>query len=105
MPINIDEKDDHFIVSVYATGFGKENIKLSVQDDVLYITGTRTFDEADKPNFTKQEFPVRSFERMVSLEGQVDVTGISAKQEEGVLIIKLPKTAEARQPSREISVD
>ena len=105
VPINIDEKDDHFIVSVYATGFGKENIKLSVQDDVLYITGTRTFDEADKPNFTKQEFPVRSFERMVSLEGQVDVTGISAKQEEGVLIIKLPKTAEARQPSREISVE
>ena len=105
MPINIDEKDDHFVVSVYATGFGKENIKLSVQDDVLYISGTRTFEENEKPNFTKQEFPVRSFERMISLEGQVDVAEITARQENGVLYVKLPKTVEARQPGRDIGVE
>ena len=105
VPVNIDEKDDHFIVSVYATGFGKENIKLSVQDDVLYVSGTRSFEESEKPNFTKQEFPVRSFERMISLEGQVEVSGITARQENGVLYITMPKTAEAKKPSRDIGVE
>ena len=105
VPVNIDEKDDQYIVSVYATGFDKENVKLSVQDDVLYISGTRSFDESASPNFTKQEFPVKSFERMVSLEGQVDITRITAKQEAGVLYISLPKTEAAKQPSREIVVD
>ena len=59
VPINIDEKEDQFIVSVYATGFGKENIKLSVHDDTLYISGTRTFDENDKPKQTgKHSFQI-----------------------------------------------
>ncbi len=105
VPVNIDEKTDQFIVSVYATGFSKENIRLSVTDDVLFISGTRAIDEGNQPNFAKQEFPVKNFERMISLEGQVDVAGITAKQEDGVLYITLPKTEEAKQPSREIKVD
>lgn len=105
VPVNIDDKTDRYIVSVYATGFSKENIKLSVTDDVLFISGTRSIDENDQPNFAKQEFPVKNFERMISLEGQVDVAGISAKQEDGILYITLPKTEDAKQPSREINVD
>ena len=105
VPVNIDDKTDRFIVSVYATGFSKENIKLSVTDDVLLISGTRSFGENDQPNFAKQEFPVKNFERMISLEGQVDVAGITAKQEDGILYITLPKTEQAKQPSRNINVD
>jgi HSP20 family protein len=105
VPVNIDEKADQFIVSVYATGFSKENIRLSVADDVLFISGTRTIDESNQPNFAKQEFPVKNFERMISLESQVDVAGITAKQEDGVLYIILPKTEGAKLPSREIKVD
>jgi HSP20 family protein len=105
VPVNIDDKPDRFIVSVYATGFSKENIKLSVSEDVLNISGTRAIDENDEPNFAKQEFPVKNFERMISLEGQVDVGGITAKQEDGILYIILPKTEEAKQPARDINVD
>jgi len=72
---------------------------------MLYITGTRTIDENNKPNFTKQEFPVKSFERVISLNGQVDTTGIKARQENSLLIVTLPKTAEAQRPAQEISVD
>jgi HSP20 family protein len=105
VPVNIDEKSDHYQVSVYATGFNREAIKLSVMDDVLLISGSRTMNDQEEPNFLKQEFPVKNFERMISLEGKVDVAAITAKQEDGVLYIKLPKTEEAKQPSREIIVD
>lgn len=105
VPVNIEEAENSYTVTVYATGFDKENIKLSVTDEVLYITGTRTIDENNKPNFTKQEFPVKSFERMISLNRQVDASNIKAKQENGVLIVTLPKTAEAQKPSQEINVD
>jgi len=90
---------------VYATGFDKANIKLSVVEDVLYITGTRNVDDSYKPNFTKQEFPVKSFERVISLNGKIDTTAIRARQENGVLIVTLPKTAEAQRPAQEINVD
>ena len=102
VPVNIDEWPDSFEVSVYATGFDKANIKLSVVDDVLYISGTRVI--ATEPKFTMQEFPVKSFERVIGLNGQVDAAGITAKQENGVLVVTLPKTKEAMQPARDINV-
>lgn len=105
VPVNIEEKENSYEVTVYATGFDKENIKLSVVDQLLYITGTRTIDESSKPNFTRQEFPVKSFERVIALNDQVDTTGIKAKQQNGVLIVTLPKTAEAQKPAQEINVD
>ena len=105
VPVNIEEKENSYEVTVYATGFDKENIKLSVVDQLLYITGTRTIDENNKPNFTKQEFPVKTFERIISLNNQVDTAGIKARQENGVLIVTLPKTAEAQKPAQEINVD
>ncbi|CAN5164088.1 hypothetical protein BH11BAC6_BH11BAC6_16940 [soil metagenome] len=105
VPVNIEETENSYEVKVYATGFDKENIKLSVVEDILYITGTRTLDENNKPNFTKQEFPVKSFERVISLNGQVDTAGIKARQENGVLIVTLPKTTAAQTPAQEINVD
>jgi HSP20 family protein len=105
VPVNIDDKPDHYLVSIYATGFDREHIKLSVTDDVLLVSGTRNVDENEKFNFIKQEFPVRNFEKKISLEGQVDVAGITARTENGVLLVHLPKTEGAKQPSREIKVD
>ena len=105
LPINIADNETNFEVYVYAPGYTKENIKISVQGDVLYISGTRVVDEENLPNFSKQEYPIKSFERMLNLNGQVDITAISAKQEDGVLIITLPKNADAQKPSTEIPVN
>ena len=104
VPLNIVETETFYEAHVYASGFSKENIKLSVVEDVLYISGTRTVDENNLPNFISQEFPIRSFERVIRLRGQVDTPHITARQEEGVLKITLPKTAEAQRPAQEIKV-
>jgi HSP20 family protein len=105
LPINIADNETNFEVFVYALGYAKENIKISVTDDVLYISGTRTVDEENLPNFSKQEYPIKSFERMLNLNGKVDVASISAKQEDGVLIVTLPKNEEAQKQSQEIPVN
>jgi HSP20 family protein len=105
LPINVADNETNFEVFVYALGYAKENIKISVTDDVLYISGTRTVDEENLPNFSKQEYPIKSFERMLNLNGKVDVANISAKQEDGVLIVTLPKNEEAQKQSQEIPVN
>ena len=105
VPLNIEDTETAFILYVYATGFSKDNIKLSVQDDVLFISGTRAVAEGYDPDFRRQEFPIKSFERVLNLNGQVDTANISAKQEDGVLIVTLPKNAEATKPAQEIEVN
>ena len=104
VPLNIAETENSYEVSVYATGFDKENLKLTVVDDVLYISGTRPLDDTNRPNFTKQEFPIKSFERILALNGQVEAASIRARQENAVLIISLPKTAAAQKPEQAIPV-
>ena len=104
VPVNVVDHASHFEVQVYALGFAKENIRITVQDDILYISGTRTIDENNPPNFSLQEYPVKSFERSLALNGQVDKAGISARQVEGVLIITLPKSPDAQQPAQEVPV-
>jgi HSP20 family protein len=104
VPINIIETDAAYDVDVYATGFAKEEIKITVTDDLLYISGSRTIDEQNQPNFSRQEFPIKSFERVLNLNGKVDTSLITATQENGVLKITLPKTAEAQKPEQKIEV-
>ncbi len=105
VPLNVVDTATGYEVHVYALGFAKENISLAVVDDVLYISGTRPVDENNPPVFSYQEYPVKSFERMLSLRGQVDTARIRARQEDGVLIVTLPKTPEAQRPAQEIKVE
>jgi HSP20 family protein len=102
VPLNISENDTEYQVQVYATGFAKENISIAVKEDVLYITGQKEFE--NPPKFTQQEFPVKTFERVVALNRKVDVESISAKHEDGVLMINLPKSKEALQKDLTITV-
>jgi HSP20 family protein len=105
VPVNIVDNPDSYEVHVYAVGFAKENIRISVADGMLYISGTREVDENNLPNFSLQEYPIKSFERVIGLNEQVDTANISAKQENGVLIITLPKTPEAQKPAQEVKID
>lgn len=103
IPVNIIENDTEFIAYVHAVTFPKESIRLVVAGDMLYISGTRS--PADlHPNFILQEYPIKSFERVFELSETVDTSRITARHEDGVLIITAPKTAEAQRPEREIDI-
>jgi HSP20 family protein len=104
VPVNIIEWPDKYEAHVYATGFAKEDIRITVSNDVLYISGRRT-PEDDRPNFLLQEYPIKSFERWFELSEQADQTRISARYDSGVLIITVAKTQAATRPDVEVKVE
>ena len=104
VPINVADNKTYYEVYVYALGFSKEDIKVAVVDDMLYVTGTRPIDENYKPNFRLQEYPIKSFERVLQLNGKVDAENIRARQENGVLIVTLPKSPDAQPPVQEVEI-
>ena len=103
VPVNIIEYDDRFECHIYATGFNRDQISITISDDVIYVSGRREPEE-DRPNFLLHEFPIRVFERSFELSETVDQAAVTAKQENGVLIIKAPKVAEAQKPDVTIEV-
>jgi len=102
IPVNVIERETEYEVMVHAVTYPKENIKVSVVDDMLYISGTREPEE-DRPNFVLQEYPIKSFERSFELSHKVDKDNISAKFVDGILVVVVPKTEAAQKP--EVNID
>jgi HSP20 family protein len=104
IPANIAETDTNYEIHLYALGYDKSKINITVVNEVLYVTGTREIPEDYRPNFIRQEFPIKSFEKVFHLNEGIDTTAIVAKQEDGVLIITLPKKPEAQRQERNVDI-
>jgi HSP20 family protein len=52
----------------------------------------------------RREFEFRSFKRSFSVDDKINVDGIEAKYENGVLKLLLPKKEESKQSSRQINI-
>ena len=102
VPLNIIENENEYIIHVYATGFAKQDIEISVSNDNLIIKGNKTINE--DPKFSQQEFPIKNFERAVALNNQIDIENITAKSENEILIITLQKTKEAKTKEKKVEI-
>ncbi len=102
---NIKENDSNYHVEVSAPGYNKDNINVSIEDDVLTITGEmKEENEEKKENYLKREFRTGSFKRSFNLNGMVNVDKIDAKYEDGILKVDLPKVEAEVKKLKEIKV-
>ena len=102
---NIKEEETRYFVELSAPGYSREDIKVSVEDDTLTISGeVKTESEEKKENFLKREFRSGNFKRSFNLNGMVNVENIDAKYENGILKIDLPKVENEVKKLKEIKV-
>jgi HSP20 family protein len=89
---DVRETDDAIIVTMDLPGIDKEDVDISVTDDQLCVIAERSEEreEAEK-EYHKRERSCTSFERVVELPIAVKADEASAKLEDGVLEITLPK--------------
>ncbi len=88
-PVNVKEKDNEYVLYAYAPGLKKEDFLIATIDNTLSISVEKKMDTETK--WRRQEFTHQNFKRQFELNEKVDKTTISAKYENGVLIITLPK--------------
>ena len=101
--VDISETENQYEVNAEIPGLKKEDIKLSVEDNVLTLSGERKVEkETDKKNYHRIERAYGKFERSFRLPKEVDAENIKANYKNGVLTVQLPKT-EAVKP-KEIAV-
>jgi len=90
--VNVEEMDDKYVVSLYAAGYVKTDFHVALKDDLLIVSADIPGAE-DAPFFERRRpsFRPGSFRREFGLNDKIDREGISAKYEEGILEITLPK--------------
>lgn len=102
--VDIFEEPEHIRIVAEIPGVKPENFKISVEGNVLTISGSKeqvAEEKAEKVH--RYERSYGSFERSFTLPGTVDPSAIKASYEHGVLSIVLPKLEKAK--AREIKVD
>ncbi|UCC80488.1 MAG: Hsp20/alpha crystallin family protein [Candidatus Zixiibacteriota bacterium] len=103
-PVDMIENDDNFVVSVELPGLKKDEIKMTMQNNVLTISGSKKHEfESKEDTVHRVERSYGSFCRSISLSSTIDSSAIKASYDSGVLKVTLPKVEEAKP--KEIAID
>ncbi|MGX5378111.1 Hsp20/alpha crystallin family protein [Ligilactobacillus sp. LYQ135] len=104
---DIKETDKEFIIKVDMPGVDKKDIAVNFKDDVLTIDAKResfSDDDDKKGNVIASERDYGTYSRSYRLP-KVDSKKISAKYEDGVLTVILPKTKEEIDSNHSIEIN
>jgi len=104
--IDLSESDKEFVVKAELPGVDKNNVKISMQENILTLRGDKIQEKEEKnENYRLNERIYGVFERSIRLPNSVDVRKIKANFKDGILSISLPKSAEAKLKEIPISVN
>lgn len=99
---DIYESSAAILVTVEMPGVRKENVDIKLDKNVLTITGNVDFSQYEGLEPVYTEYNVGNYTRSFTLSSAIDRDRISAKVDDGVLSVELPKVKEAT--SRRIEV-
>ena len=100
---NISEGDDGFSFHLYVPGFSRNDFTIDVKNNVLTAKGKLS--ETSRAKYVQQEFAqYTSFERSWTLPKGVNVDGIDASYNAGILQISVPLLQERKPETKTITV-
>ncbi len=95
--IEVLEKEDRYIVKAELPGIKKEDVEVSLHEDILTLKGEKKVEtEGTEDDYRWTERSYGSFYRTVMVPAKVDSEKIEARYEDGVLEIDLPKVPEIK---------
>ena len=103
--VDITEDDKEYLIKADLPEVKKEDVKLTVQDDVMSISGERTYEKEEKgKKYHRVERAYGSFMRSFTLPEDADGSKVNAEYKDGVLKVHLPKSEKAKPKSIEVKV-
>jgi HSP20 family protein len=98
--VDISENDGQYLVKADIPGVAKEDIKITIDNDVLTIQGERKQEqEEENKHFHRVERFYGSFIRSFTLPDDADAAALKAAAQEGQLTVTIPKKVSAPSPS------
>lgn len=90
--IDIMESKTHYIITSELAGVEQKNIDISLDKNILTITGEKKKSEIDsETKIHKNEINYGKFKRVIEFPQQANSDGIEAELKEGILTIKIEK--------------
>lgn len=103
-PVNVIKKDDLYELEMYMPGKSREDFTIGLTGLELTIAFKGDDQKTDAPKWTRREFFAGSFERSFQLDDTIDTDLITARYDNGILIVLLPVKLESRRKHQQINV-
>ena len=103
--VDVAEHDDEYQVKIELPGVSKDDVKITMQDNVLTVRGEKKQEKESKSsNYHRVERAYGSFQRSFTLPTSVKHDRIEASYKDGILTIALPKAEESKPKQIEVKV-
>jgi HSP20 family protein len=103
--VDVIENEKEYLVKAELPEVKKEDVKITVQDDILTMSGERTQEKEEKgKKFHRIERAYGSFSRSFTLPEDADASKVAAEFKNGVLTVRLPKSERAKPKSIEVAI-
>ena len=98
--VNVYEYEDKIGIVAEIPGLSKKQVNIEVEDNVLTISGDKhNVADDNSAKIIRRELKHSSFKRSFQLGDQLDAEKVSAKFEDGILSVNIPKI-EPEQPKK-----
>ncbi len=105
-PMDVVEEEGRYVVHLDLPGMRREDVKVSMENDTLTLTGERQHQaETKEGGYRRFERSHGTFTRTISLPNTIDSKRIEATYKDGVLTVTLPKSEEARPKTIDVKVN
>ena len=100
--VNIYEIPEGYVLEAELPGVSKDGVSVQLEGNQLTVEGRRSAPAAPETEMFYQESSAGDFRRVFEVDPAIEAAKISARMEQGILTLTLPK-AEAAKP-RKIAV-
>jgi HSP20 family protein len=105
VPVNITELETGYQLEVIVPGFGKEEIKIDLDKNLLTISGEKKpLEGKNNVKNIRKEYEYKTFKRTFTVNENIDTDKIGATYVNGVLTVDLPIKLEVKEPVKQITV-
>ena len=92
---SVVEDGDVYLLRVEMPGVNKEGLEISVENNELTITGRRSLAQIEGTLIHRESRP-ENFRRVFELDPSIDTSKVSARIDQGVLTLTLPKAEQVK---------
>ncbi|MFD0893781.1 Hsp20/alpha crystallin family protein [Luteolibacter ambystomatis] len=104
--VDVSEDEDSYKITAELPQIPKEDVKVTVENGTLVISGERRFSHEDKSmKYHRIERGYGSFARSFNLPTDADPSRIGAKFVDGVLHVQIQKSEHAKPKQIDVRVD
>ncbi|XGI84491.1 Hsp20/alpha crystallin family protein [Halorutilales archaeon Cl-col2-1] len=106
MKIDLADRDDEYVLTADLPGFDKDDISVRLDDGVLTVSAEHEESaEEEEDDYITRERRRRSVRRSVRLPALVEEEEVSAKFNNGVLTVEVPKVEAESEKGKTIEIE